>query len=179
MPTFKDISGQRFGLLVAVEPITVRTTTRTRTKWKCDCDCGKTVVVTGSNLISGHTKSCGCLNSQMTTDRNRIIMVSHGGHLERLYGVWHSMKARCNNPHNKAYSRYGGRGIKLCAEWERSYSAFREWALASGYDKNADFGQCTIDRIDNDLGYFPDNCRWITKAEQQRNKSNSKARKEK
>lgn len=173
MPVFKDLTGQRFGRLTAKSCSAIQSKGRRRILWQCECDCGAITYVTGSNLTSGHTKSCGCLNGQMTTERNRIIMKSHGHCKERLYSVWHGMKARCNNPHDKLYKRYGARGIKLCAEWNDDYSAFREWALSAGYDEKAAFGQCTIDRIDNNLGYCPENCRWITLAEQQKNKENS------
>lgn len=170
MPKFKDISGQRFGMLVAQKPIITRTLKRTRIKWECKCDCGNTTVVTGSNLISGHTKSCGCLNSKMTSERNKTLKLRHNGSNDRLYEVWKGMKARCNNPNNKRYPQYGGNGIKLCKEWNNDYQAFKEWAYSAGYDENAAFGECTIDRIDVNGNYEPNNCRWITNAEQQKNK---------
>lgn len=172
MPKFRDLTGQRFGLLTAKNPIITTSSNRTRVKWICKCDCGNKIIVIASNLTSGHTKSCGCLNSKLTIKRNKIIAASHHGSRERLYGVWHGMKARCNNPNNKRYSQYGGRGIKLCSEWNDDYSAFRTWALKNGYDPNAPKGKCTIDRINNDLGYSPENCRWITNDEQQKNKRN-------
>jgi hypothetical protein len=84
----------------------------------------------------------------------------------RLYKTWESMKERCNNPHNKSYQRYGGKGIKVCAEWNSSFESFHSWAMAEGYDEGL-----TIDRIDNAKGYIPDNCRWVTTAEQNRNYS--------
>lgn len=170
MPKFKDISGQRFGLLVAQKPIIVRTSKRTRIKWECKCDCGNITVVTGSNLTSGHTKSCGCLNSKMTSERNKVIMVVHGGVNDRLYEVWGSMKKRCNNPNDKSYKNYGGRGIKVCKEWDENYLSFKKWAYKNGYDENAPHGECTIDRIDVNGNYEPNNCRWISNAEQQKNK---------
>lgn len=93
---------------------------------------------------------------------------------DRLYVVWGSMKARCNNPHNPAYKNYGGRGIKICTEWNNNFCAFKAWALANGYDYDAPYGQCTIDRIDNDKGYEPSNCRWVSMKVQSKNKRNSK-----
>jgi hypothetical protein len=90
----------------------------------------------------------------------------HGGKRDRLYRVWCSMKERCNNPHNKRYARYGGRGIAVCTEWAGSFGSFRDWALNHGYENGL-----TIDRIDNQNGYSPENCRWITKAMQNRNYS--------
>ena len=79
------------------------------------------------------------------------------------------MKQRCLNPKSKAYVHYGGRGITVCDEWKDSYDAFYKWAVANGYDENASRGQCTIDRIDNDKGYSPDNCRWTTMLVQNNN----------
>ena len=86
------------------------------------------------------------------------------------------MKQRCHNPLNKNYDRYGGRGITVCAEWLHDSQSFYDWAVANGYDENAPFGECTIDRIDNDKGYGPNNCRFITIQEQQLNKNKSKER---
>ena len=91
---------------------------------------------------------------------------THGQRHTHLYKVWCAMKERCNNPHNKSYKRYGNRGIKVCSEWETSFSAFYEWAKASGYDEGL-----TIDRINNEKGYSPENCRWVTTAQQNRNYS--------
>lgn len=88
---------------------------------------------------------------------------------KRLHDIWAQMKQRCNNPKSKAYRYYGGRGMKLCAEWE-TFQPFCDWAFANGYDRFAEYGQCTIDRINNDGNYEPDNCRWVTMSVQQTNK---------
>lgn len=92
---------------------------------------------------------------------------------DRLYGVWRGMLARCYYPPGKFYYRYGGRGISVCDEWLHSFEAFKEWALANGYDYDAPRGQCTIDRIDNDGNYEPDNCRWVTLQENLKNRSSA------
>ena len=104
----------------------------------------------------------------MNTKRNRdgTFKPIHGQKKTPLYRVWCAMKERCNNPHNKRYERYGGRGITVCDEWAESFESFRTWANANGYEKGL-----TIDRIDNEKGYGPDNCRWATRAQQNRNYS--------
>lgn len=93
----------------------------------------------------------------------------HGESHTRLHNVWTGMKQRCNDSRGKEYHRYGGRGIKVCDEW-LDYNNFREWAVSNGYDANAQFGQCTLDRIDNDGDYEPNNCRWVSFAQQCSNK---------
>ena len=90
----------------------------------------------------------------------------HGGRRTRLYGVWIAMRGRCHNPHTRSFPHYGARGIRVCPEWDKSFEAFRGWALANGYEQGL-----TIDRIDTGGNYEPGNCRWATKAQQNRNYS--------
>lgn len=168
MAVVKDLTGQRFGRLVAIER--AGSDKHHRAKWKCQCDCGDIRAYCGFNLLNGKTRSCGCLKAENLRQRS----CKHGKRESRLYGVWIDMKKRCYNPITHNYHRYGGRGITVCEEWLRDFQAFYEWAIAHGYDENAPYMQCTIDRIDNDKGYSPDNCRWVDAATQNRNKSNSK-----
>ena len=165
MPNFKDITGQRFGRLTVVQHI--GSTTHGQSCWLCQCDCGNTTIANGSILRSGQKKSCGCLVKEHYT---KIGKARKKGHRDsRLFSVWRSMKQRCLNPKSKAYVHYGGRGITVCDEWKNSYDVFYEWAIANGYDESAPRGQCTIDRIDNDKGYSPNNCRWTTMLAQNNN----------
>lgn len=99
-------------------------------------------------------------------------MRKHGGFGTRLYNIWDSMRQRCNNPNDTAYHNYGGRGIRICEEWD-DFSVFREWAYATGYDDNAPQGVCTLDRTDVDGMYSPDNCEWKSMRYQSNNKRNT------
>lgn len=140
---------------------------RRRAKWLCECECGNTVVVFGDNLRDGKTLSCGCYQKQRASDTNSI----HKETDHRLYGVWCAMKSRCTNPNVPTYHRYGGRGISVCEEWKNSYEAFRNWAYGNGYVPNRPRGEYTLDRIDNDGNYEPDNCRWVSQSDQMSNVS--------
>ena len=138
-----------------------------RTTWLCDCSCGNTVVVLGVNLRNGNTESCGCLkaNSYKLAARANVI---HGLSKSRLYSTWRGMLARCYNQNDPKYYLWGGRGITVCNEWRESFVPFRDWALESGYQDNL-----TIDRISSNGNYCPNNCRWVTRAENSSRKSNN------
>jgi hypothetical protein len=131
--------------------------------WQCKCDCGNVINVTGVDLRSEHTKSCGCYNIEAIIQRN----MKHGETRTRLYNIWRKMLRRCKNSNEKRYKDYGGRGIFVCNEW-KDYLVFRDWALSNGYKEDL-----TIDRRNNDGNYDPDNCRWATYKEQGNNKRNN------
>lgn len=159
-----DMTGQRYGRLTVLER--APNNKRGLVCWVCRCDCGKIVTLVGHEIRRGNVTSCGCF----MREQRRAYMTKHGGYYDRLHLVWTNMLRRCRNPHDKSYSRYGGRGISVCDEW-LSYQAFKDWALAHGYDKDAPTGECTLDRINVDGNYCPANCRFISMAEQARNKS--------
>lgn len=158
-----DLTGRRFTRLVVIERD--RNDKQGKPMWKCRCDCGNEVVVRGAALAAGRTHSCGCYDVDVHT--------THGGFGTKLYSVWRSMCARCNNPAHKAFPSYGGRGISVCSEW-LDFAVFRKWAFDNGYDENASKWEKTLDRIENDKGYSPDNCRWVDMREQNRNKRNNR-----
>lgn len=173
MPPLMDITGQRFGRLVVIKRNGYRAG---RTAWLCKCDCGKYVTATQNCLSRGRTKSCGCLNDELRAKRaykagqgRAKQLTKHGYCKERLYAIWKTMRGRCLTKSNQDYADYGGRGIKICSEWD-DYIVFREWALANGYDPNAPFGITTIDRIDVNGDYCPSNCRFVDLKQQAQNR---------
>lgn len=170
MSALKDLTGQRFGRLVVVDR--AGSNSKREAKWRCQCDCGRYSFVSSYNLRSGNTNSCGCLSAE----KSALRITTHSMSRYRLHGVWCGMKQRCLNPNHERYRQYGGRGITICDEWLHSFQAFYDWAMANGYDENAPRGQCTIDRIDNDKGYSPDNCRWVDMKVQRHNRSDSRSK---
>lgn len=154
-----ELVGKRFGKYVVTKIIS-----HNPIMCECHCDCGNVKIVRADDLRSSKIVSCGCYKSSQTTKRQII----HGESGSRLYRIYENMLTRCNNPKSSYYHVYGGRGIKVCKEWENSPQAFFDWAKNNGYDNNL-----SIDRIDNDKGYCPSNCRWATVEEQAQNKRNT------
>lgn len=165
MGNVKDITGQTINSWYVIKEVG-RSKSGSAT-FLCRCLlCGKEKIVEGRSVRSGASKCCGCFHPK------RIDVTRHD---ERLYGVWHGIKDRCNNQNSPQYKWYGGRGIKVCEEWNNDYLAFREWAYSHGYDDSAIKYQCTIDRLDTNGNYSPDNCAWRTQKQQCNNtRSNHK-----
>lgn len=162
-----DLTGQRFGRLVAVRRV------ENNHKWGfvnflCKCDCGNEKIVGGYALRQGKALSCGCLMIENIKKAN----TKHGNSRSRLYNIWHGMKQRCYDKNLSNYPCYGGRGITVCDEWQE-FEPFYDWAMANGYKEEIlpnGKNKWTIDRIDNDKGYSPDNCRWADFETQNANK---------
>ena len=154
MPPLIDLTGKKFGRLKVIERADGK-------RWHCQCDCGNKTISDGYQLRKGLAQSCGCYHKEISGEKHR----KHGYTKTRLYRIYYKMKERCYKPTNDNYKYYGGLGITICKEWLEDFSVFKDWALSHGYEENL-----TIDRINNELGYMPSNCRWITIQEQQRNR---------
>ena len=160
MGAFIDLTGQRFGKLTVIKRDNDYVSPKgyVALNWLCQCECGQRVVVRGCNLKSGASQSCGC---ERIIHPNRLI---HGDAHIRLHNIWSGMKKRCTNPNDSSYSIYGARGIHVCDEWN-SYETFRDWAYKNGYNDSL-----SIDRIDMNGNYEPNNCRWVNSSVQANNK---------
>lgn len=160
-----NLSGKSFGKLTVIQRgKTVKRSKGTIVYWLCVCECGNRAEVVGGDLKSGRTLSCGCYQRR----RSKEFHTSHGLCHTRLHEIWTGMKTRCANPKNSHYRHYGGRGITVCKEWQ-SFEPFYEWAMANGYSDDL-----TIDRINNDGNYEPNNCRWATTKQQMNNYSRNR-----
>lgn len=190
----KDEIGNRYGRLTVVEFAGIGP--HGGAKWLCACDCGMSVEVYGNKLRKGRTKSCGCLkkevganlgkaNAERSSARMKVFnktpehrkqakeaATTHGGTNTRLFRIWEHMRERCNANKGDHARWYHDKGITVCDEWEKDFSKFREWAEKSGYvEQPKDTphkDKLSIDRIDPEKGYSPDNCRWITVSENSR-----------
>lgn len=164
----KDITGQKFGRLTVIKRVG-RNKQRQAT-WLCQCECANQITAVGCYLRSKRVMSCGCLRK----DNLLKSITKHNKSRDKIYKVFTGMKARCYNKNSIEYKNYGARGIKICEEWLNNFLNFYDWAIANGYDENTEHGKCTIDRIDVNGDYCPNNCRFVSNLIQQRNKRNNR-----
>ena len=163
MPKKIDLTGQRFGRLTVIQDTSERKCGCVI--WYCSCDCGNKVRITSGNLINKSTKSCGCLQKEIASKTGKLNKHGHyaGNKASPTYFSWRAMKTRCGNPKHDSYKYYGGRGVTVCKRWANSFENFL-----------IDMGErpegTSLDRIDTNGNYRPDNCKWSTPTEQQHNR---------
>lgn len=162
---FEDLTGDVFGRLTVAKRAQ---NIGKRTAWLCKCSCGNETTVTSCHLKSGHTISCGCFNKERNSITHKKYSVSSRS---KIYGVWNSMKNRCYNPNAINYSDYGARGVIVCSLWKEDFGAFYEYV-----SKLPHYGEdgYSINRINNDGNYEPNNVEWSNLEEQANNKRNSR-----
>lgn len=156
-----DISGMEFERCVALKHVSGG---RCGAKYLFRCECGKQFVARSNDVRKGRVKSCGCVNRREVKEKT----TKHGFYKHPIYQAWSHIKQRCYNPNCKEYEHYGGRGITMCDDWLNNPVEFINWSFDNGWEKGL-----TIDRIDNDKGYYPDNCRWVSMEVQENNKSDN------
>ena len=151
----EDMTGRKYGRLrvLSAAPDRILPSGKTERMCLCKCDCGAIKTIRAASLKNGNTKSCGCYRSKCSSERMRARAV-HGLGGTKIYRVWKCMIDRCQNPNNKSYKNYGLKGVKVCAEWQ-DVAVFAEWAHKNGYKDGL-----TLERVNNNRGYCPDNCIW-------------------
>lgn len=162
----RDITGLKFGKLTVIkfDYYHIQPSGNKVPYWLCKCDCGNFKSVAKSHLLTGHTTSCGCFWKESIKKK----LTKHNQSHTRLHDIWMGILKRCYNPNAKRYKIYGAKGIRICDEWKNDFSCFYQWAIENGYKDNL-----TIDRIDNNKNYEPENCRWVDYKTQARNKSSN------
>jgi hypothetical protein len=159
-----DMTGNRYGKLVAIKvDNSKRKIGDTKNYWLFKCDCGNYKIISGADVRQGKSRSCGC--GVVESDKKRFT--KHGNSKTKLYNVWSAMKKRCQSVNDKDYTNYGKRGIRVCDEWQE-FQNFKDWSIENGYREGL-----SIDRIDVDSGYNPDNCRWADDVTQANNRTNN------
>lgn len=156
---FLNLKGRRFGRLKVLNFVERKDS---HTYWRCKCDCGNEIVTSTSNLRGKSSRSCGCLKREGNNSKHKKSNT-------RLYNIWCCMKQRCYYSKNPSYKNYGKKGITVCEDWLKSFENFYQWSMKNGYQDDL-----SIDRIDNDKGYSPQNCKWSTKKEQNNNTSKNR-----
>lgn len=168
---YEDLTGVRSGRLEVIQ--FSHKDERGRAYWKCRCDCGNESIVRSDVIKSGYFKSCGCYSKENIIKANQL-KITHGKSKTRLYNIWRLIKQRCYNPKASGYKWYGKKGVKMDTIWKNNFELFYEWAQNNGYEETL-----TIDRLDADGDYTPNNCRWITQSENTRRACEAHNKKEK